>query len=98
MRLKVLTILIVLIAALGVYLFEDGIAEPDMDDPVVIQLIEKLTDEGYEVISIETTWLGRFKVEAHSDTYEREIVLAPGAGTFLRDDISLLQEDDLDDD
>jgi hypothetical protein len=42
--------------------------------------------------------LGRLKVEAHSDKFEREIVLAPGAGTFLRDDISPLEEDDTDDD
>lgn len=97
MRLKILIIAALLITALGVFLFEDGIMEPDMEGPIIQQLIERLADEGYEVISVHSTWLGRFKVEAHSETHEREIVLAPGAGTYLRDDISLLEEDDIDD-
>lgn len=97
MRLKVITIFIVLIVALGVFLFEDSISEPDMDNPAIKQLVEQLANEGYSVLAIESTWLGRIKVEAHSDMYEREIVLAPGAGTVLRDDISLLEDDDNDD-
>ena len=96
MRLKILIIALALIISLGIFLFEDGITEPDMDDPIIQQLVEQLAEEGYRVISVKSTWLGRFKVEAHSETHEREIVLAPGAGTFLRDNISLLEEDDID--
>lgn len=98
MRRNFLIIITLLIIAIGVFIFEDSIPEPDMNDPVIIQLIEQLAEEGYEVLEIESTWLGRLKVEAHSDSFEREIVLAPGAGTFLRDDISPLEEDDFDDD
>ncbi len=98
MRLKLIIAFAVLATALGVYLFEENISEPDMDDPVIQQLIEQLAAEGYEVLVIESTLLGRLKVEAHSEKFEREIVLAPGAGTFLRDEISPLEEDDTDDD
>lgn len=98
MRLKLTIIAVLLAIALGVFFFEDGITEPDMSDPVIKKLAAQLAEEGYEIIDVESTWLGRLKVEAHSPMFEREIVLAPGAGTFLRDDISPLEEDDADDD
>ena len=97
---KPLSIVIItaILIAFGVFLFEFFIEEPNMDDPVLQQLVEQLAAEGYEVLDVESTLLGRYKIEAHSELYEREIVVAPGAGTFLRDDISLLEEDDSDDD
>ncbi len=98
MRLKIFIAVSALLIVLGVFLFEDSIMEPDMNDPVLQALTAQLATQGYEVISVESTWLGRFKIEAHSDSMEREIVVAPGAGTFLRDDISPLEEDDTDDD
>ncbi len=98
MRLKITIVIGLLAIALGVFLFEDSITEPDMNDPVIRKLEAQLAEEGYEIINVESTWLGRLKVEAHSPMFEREIVLAPGAGTFLRDDISPLEEDDTDDD
>jgi len=98
MRVKIALILLFLATALGVFIFEDSITDPDMDDPVIQKLAAQLAEEGYEIIGVKSTWLGRIKVEAHSSVNEREIVLAPGAGTFLRDDISLLEGDDAYDD
>jgi len=98
MKAKYLAILSVLLIGLGAFLFEVFIEEPDMDDPVLKSLIEQLEVEGYEVLYVESTMLGRYKIEAHSDMFEREIVVAPGAGTYLRDDISPLEEGDSDND
>ncbi len=97
MRIKTTIILILLAIALSVFFFAESKTEPDMNDPVIKKLAAELAEEGYEIIEVESTWLGRIKVEAHSPIYEREIVLAPGAGTFLRDDISRLKDDDADD-
>jgi len=98
MQPKNLIILIVALIGLGAFLFEVFIDEPDFNDPVLKQLIEQLKEEGYEVLAVESTILGRYKIEAHSDEFEREIVVAPGAGTFLRDEISPLTEGDNDGD
>ena len=98
MRFKIIIIAIVILIGTGVFFFEDGISKPDMNDPVIQNLVEQLESEGYQVLTVTATWLGRIKVEAHSETNEREIVVAPGAGTILRDDISPLEEDDIDDD
>jgi len=97
MRLEISIVIGLLAIALGVFFFEDGISEPDMNDPVIKKLAAQLAEEGYEIINVESTWLGRLKVEAHSPMFERELVLAPGAGTFLRDDISPIGDDDADD-
>ncbi len=93
MQPKYLVAFSIALFALGAFVFEAFIEEPDFNEPVLKALIEQLEDEGYEVLSVESTLLGRYKLEAHSNEYEREIVIAPGAGTFLRDEISLLNED-----
>jgi len=96
MQPKYLIITVGALIILGAILFEVFIDEPDYNDPVLKQLIEQLEEEGYEVLYVKSTFLGRYKIEAHSDGFEREIVVAPGAGTFLRDEISPLTEGDND--
>ena len=98
MQPKYLIVLSVALIVLGAFVFEAFIEEPDYNEPVLKALIEQLEDEGYEIIDVESTFLGRYKLEAHSNEYEREIVIAPGAGTFLRDEISPLNEDSDNDD
>ena len=98
MQPKYLIIVLVVFVTLGAFLFEVFIEEPDFNDPVLKQLIEQLEKEGYEVLYVKSTILGRYKIEAHSDEFEREIVVAPGAGTFLRDEISPYVEGDYDGD
>jgi len=98
MQPKTLIIIIVALFALCAFLFEAFVEEPDLSDPVLKQLIEQLEEEGYEVNYVGSTVLGRYRLEAHSDEFEREIVVAPGAGTFLRDEISPMVEGDNDGD
>ncbi len=98
MQPKTVIIFSIALIVLSVFMFEFLIEEPDLDDPVLKAVIERLEEEGYEVLDVESTWLGRFRLEAHSDKFEREIVFAPGAGTYLRDDVSPLNEGDADDD
>ena len=57
------------------------------DDPIVQQISEQLAAEGFEITSVKVTLLGRYKIEAAAPGFEREIVLAPGAGTILRDEL-----------
>ena len=98
MNAKNITLLVVVLFALGAFLFEFSISQPNPNDPVLKQLFDQLEQEGYQVISVESTVLGRYKIEAHSERFEREIVVAPGAGTVLRDDISPSTENDYDGD
>lgn len=93
MQPKYLIVIFVAFIALGALLFGVFTEEPDYNDPVLKALIEQLESEGYEIQSVETTLLGRYKLEAHTNEFEREIVVAPGAGTFLRDEISSIVED-----
>lgn len=57
------------------------------NDPVVLQLAEQLAAEGFEITEVKITLLGRYKIEAVASGYKREIVLAAGAGTILRDNL-----------
>lgn len=98
MQPKTVIILSVALIALGAFLFEFLIEEPDINGPVLKAVIERLEGEGYKVLDVESTWLGRYRIEAHSDEFEREIVFAPGAGTYLRDDVSPLTQGDADGD
>ena len=98
MQPKTILILFAALLAIGAFMFQVLTEEPDYNDPALKQLFEQLESEGYEVLSVESTLLGRYRLEAHSDSMEREIVIAPGAGTFLRDDTSPLIEGDNDGD
>ncbi len=98
MQTKTVIIFSAVLTALGGFMFEFLVEDPDLDDPVLMGVIERLADEGYEVLNVESTWLGRYRIEAHSDEFEREIVVAPGAGTRLRDEKKPLTESDADGD
>jgi hypothetical protein len=92
----VILIVALVLIGLGSVIFDSFFETPDKQDPALSGLIEQLHKDGFKVISIDTTVLGRYRIEAHSDGFEREIVLAPGTGTFLRDDITPLIEGDAD--
>jgi hypothetical protein len=98
MQPKLLIFFFICLVSLSLFVFWIFVEDPNLDDPALKTLIEQLEDEGYEVLSIENTMLGRYHIEAHSDEFEREIVLAPGGGTVLRDHLSPLTEDSVDGD
>lgn len=65
-----------------------------------------LVAQGYEILHVGRTWLGRLRVVAQNDELRREIVINPATGEVLRDySISLARlnqpffsDDDDDDD
>jgi len=95
MQPKTIIIFSTCIVALSLFLIMVSVKEPDINDPLIQTITKQLKADGYEVSNISRTLLGRYHIDARSDKFEREIVVAPGAGTFLRDDISPLDQDNL---
>ncbi len=56
-----------------------GAAEP------LDQIVGQLRAQGYQVKTVSRTWLGRIKVEAEGDGYQREVVFNRVTGEILRD-------------
>jgi hypothetical protein len=52
---------------------------------VTDRMIAALQEQGYDILEMHDTWLGRVRVIAESDTIRREIVFNPGTGEILRD-------------
>ena len=48
-------------------------------------IVEDLREQGFEGVSVETTWLGRVRILATRQDGQREIVLNPRTGEILRD-------------
>lgn len=58
------------------------------DAAPVDDIVAGLRAEGYEVREVTRTWLGRIRVEAINDRYQREIVFDRVTGEILRDYLS----------
>lgn len=58
------------------------------------QIVEQLQDQGFNRITVQRTLLGRTRIEAFSDTLERELVFNPNTGEILRDYWEPLDDDD----
>lgn len=54
-------------------------------DSISDQVVANLNAQGFEVVQMDRTWLGRMWVLARSDTVQREVVFNPGTGEILRD-------------
>ncbi|MEL6573415.1 MAG: hypothetical protein AAFQ64_17275 [Pseudomonadota bacterium] len=57
------------------------------------QVATQLRTQGYDVITMSRTLLGRLRVLAQSEEFERELVINPTTGEILRD-ITRLRADD----
>ncbi len=55
------------------------------NDPIVAQISDQLAQQGYVIISIEKTLLGRYQIEAVANGQRREIVVST-TGTVFRDE------------
>ena len=67
------------------------------------RVMAQLTAQGFEVVEMERTWLGRIKLEATNGSIRREIVFDRTSGEILRDiwkesDRDNNENDDEDDD
>lgn len=49
------------------------------------QVISALEAQGYRVLELHDTWLGRLRVIAENTEVRRELVFNPGTGEILRD-------------
>ena len=49
------------------------------------QIVTQLTTQGFTRIEVSRTLLGRVKIEARSDSLDRELVFNPSTGEILRD-------------
>lgn len=51
------------------------------------QIAAALAEQGYAVLYMERTWLGRLRVVAEDATRRRELVFDPGSGEILNDSV-----------
>ena len=56
------------------------------------QVISNLRAQGFEVVQMDRTWLGRMWILSRSATVQREVVFNPATGEILRDYAVLLAE------
>lgn len=54
-------------------------------DAAVEAAIGFLEAQGYQIVEVERTWLGRIRIEAVRGGQERELVMNPRTGEVLRD-------------
>ncbi|MEM9196965.1 MAG: hypothetical protein AAGD12_03840 [Pseudomonadota bacterium] len=59
-------------------------AEPSRADATAAA-ITFLEEQGYEIVEVERTWLGRVQIEATRDGNRRELIINPRTGEVLRD-------------
>jgi hypothetical protein len=57
------------------------------------QISTQLHDQGYSEVTTSRTLLGRLRVQAVSDEFERELIINPKTGQILRDRITPLDDD-----
>ena len=64
-----------------------GAAPAAADDRAAVEasVLASLRDQGYEIIDVHRTLLGRLRVLAETDALRREIVVNPHTGEILRD-------------
>jgi Tfp pilus assembly pilus retraction ATPase PilT len=73
------------------------LAMPAAAAPTIEEIIAQLEAQGYADISVSRTWLGRIRIEAESNTHEREIVFNQRTGEILRDFWEELDDEDRED-
>ncbi len=61
-------------------------------------LVENLQKQGFELVSIERSWLRRLVFTFESEELKREIILNPSNGSIMRDYSEPKDDDDSDDD
>ncbi len=62
-----------------------GCAGPGFADAISDRVVALLRAQGFEVIQMDRTWLGRIWILAESKDVRREIVFNPATGEILRD-------------
>jgi len=74
--------------ALSLVLSLPAAAQSNLAQPT----LDRLEAEGYEVVEVTRSWLGRILITARSDENLREVVLNRRSGEVLRDKLFALDE------
>jgi hypothetical protein len=53
-------------------------------DPVD-DIIAEIRDQGFEIVRVQETWLGRVRIVAQDESFRREVVIDPTTGEIRRD-------------
>ena len=61
------------------------LAVPAVAEEIGDEVQAALIAQGYEIVQVGRTWLGRLRVVAQNDEIRREIVINPTTGEVLRD-------------
>lgn len=69
-----------------------ALATPVRAETTEERIAAALTEQGYVIVSMERTWLGRLRVLAEDGQFRRELVFNPVTGEILRDLSVLLSE------
>ena len=56
------------------------------------RIIAELQEQGFSRIEVSRTLLGRTRIVAEGEGYEREIILNPASGVILRDFLKRLDQ------
>lgn len=67
------------------------VAAPLRADTIEARIASALSEQGYVIVSMERTWLGRLRVLAEDAAMRREMVFNPMTGEILRDMLIPLQ-------
>ncbi|MCX7300260.1 MAG: hypothetical protein NTX73_07770 [Rhodobacterales bacterium] len=62
-----------------------SMAGPAAANELTDEVTTALVSQGYEIMQMNRTWLGRVRIVAESDEVRREIVINPYTGEVLRD-------------
>lgn len=54
-------------------------------NPIEVRLVDGLQAQGYTILDVSYTWLGRLRIVAENGITHRELVVNPGTGEVLRD-------------
>ena len=74
-----------LIFAAGLSGAAPAVAQPLDEITAKLEIAVQLEQQGYKIIEIDRTWLGRIRIAAENDRYRREIVFDRVTGEIRRD-------------
>lgn len=66
----------------------DGNAQGASAAEIAARVVDALADQGYRVVEVSRTYLGRLRVVAESDVDRREVIVSRTTGAILRDRIT----------
>ncbi len=70
------------------------VAGPAIGQSIEDAIIQQLQSQGFTQITVSRTFLGRIRIDAYSNSLERELIINPNTGEVLRDHWEPLKSSD----